>query len=232
MKKLLNEWRKFINESGFNRIKNILQGKVASVSTVGFMTAENPMAQQLSRKENKVLNKELMAFMRERGYGPIRIRGRFGNKERSFMIPNITRDDIVEAGQKFAQESVIFGEKTGDNKFVFQYIEGDKTLQRRDVALFDDEVQARDDFFSQERQSAGRKFYIPFFDDQYDMDESYQYEYDIPELTEQQREDNKDLINEINERINYSLNQETTAKHRWHHRQILKLRLRELKKRV
>ena len=107
MKKLLNEWRKFINESGFNRIKNILQGKVASVNTVGFMTAENPMAQQLSRKENKALNKELMAFMRERGYGPIRIRGRFGNKERSFMIPNITRDDIVEAGQKFAQESVI-----------------------------------------------------------------------------------------------------------------------------
>ena len=173
-----------------------------------------------------------MAWMRDRGYGPIRIRGRFGNKERSFMIPNITRDDVVEAGQKFAQESVIFGEKTGDNKFVFQYIEGDKTLQRRDVALFDDEVQARDDFFSQERQAAGRKFYIPFFDDQYDMDESYQYEYDIPELTEQQREDNKDLINEINERINYSLNQETTAKHRWHHSQILKLRLRELKKRV
>ena len=87
--------------------------------------------------------------MRERGYGPIRIRGRFGNKERSFMIPNITRDDIVEAGKKFSQESVIFGEKTGDNEFVFQYIEGDKTIQRRDVALFDDEVQAREDFFSQ-----------------------------------------------------------------------------------
>lgn len=53
MKKLLNEWRKFINESGFNRIKNILQGNVASVSTVGFMTAENPMAQKLTGKENK-----------------------------------------------------------------------------------------------------------------------------------------------------------------------------------
>ena len=210
MKKLLNEWRKFINESGFNRIKNILQGKVASVNTVGFMTAENPMAQQLSRKENKALNKELMAFMRERGYGPIRIRGRFGNKERSFMIPNITRDDIVEAGQKFAQESVIFGEKTGDNEFVFQYIEGDKTIQRRDVALFD----------------------VPFFDDQYDMDESYQYEYDLPQLTEQQRFDNQDLISEINDRIEYSLDQGTTPKHRWHHRQVLKVRLRELKKRL
>ncbi len=34
-------------------------------------------------------------------------------------------------------------------------------MQKRDVVLFDDEVQAREDFYSQERQSAGRKFYIP-----------------------------------------------------------------------
>ena len=33
--------------------------------------------------------------MRERGYGPIRIRGKFGNKERSMIIPNITREDMV-----------------------------------------------------------------------------------------------------------------------------------------
>ena len=51
MKSLLTEWKKFLNESGFNRIRNILQGKVASVSTVGFMTGENPMAQKLSSKE-------------------------------------------------------------------------------------------------------------------------------------------------------------------------------------
>ena len=73
MKQILNEWKKFLNESGFNRIKNILQGKVASVNTVGFMTGENPMAQKMSSKENRALNKELMAWMRERGYGPIRI---------------------------------------------------------------------------------------------------------------------------------------------------------------
>ena len=232
MKKLLNEWRKFINESGFNRIKNILQGKVASVSTVGFMTAENPMAQNLTGKENKQLNKELMAWMRERGYGPIRIRGRFGNKERSFMIPNITRDDVVEAGQKFAQESVIYGEKTGDNNFVFQYIEGDKTLQKRDVALFDDEVQAREDFFSQERQSAARKFFIPFFDEQYEMEEGQQSEYDLPSLTEREIENNKELIKEINDRISLSLDDSRTQKSRWQHRQVARLRLRDLKKRL
>ena len=65
---IFKPWRKFlIKESGFNRIRNILLGKVASVNTVGFMTAENPMAQKLSSKENRELNKELMTFMRARG---------------------------------------------------------------------------------------------------------------------------------------------------------------------
>ena len=232
MKKLLSEWKKFLKESGFNRIKNILQGNVASVNTVGFMTAENPMAQKMSRKENKALNKELMAWMRERGYGPIRIRGRFGNMERSLMIPNITRHDITEAGKYFNQESVIWGEKTDESQFVFEYIEGDDTIQKRDVALFDDDVQARDDFYSQERQSAARKFYIPFFDDQYEMEEGFEYDYDLPNLSEIQKENNKDLIREINNRIGYSLDTNRTTKSRYHHRHILRIKLRELKNKV
>ena len=59
MKKILKEWKKFLNESGFNRIKNILQGKVASVNTVGFMTGENPMAQKMSSKENRALKQRV-----------------------------------------------------------------------------------------------------------------------------------------------------------------------------
>ena len=232
MKQILNEWKKFLNESGFNRIKNILQGDVASVDTVGFMTGENPMAQKMSSRENRDLNKELMAWMRERGYGPIRIRGQFGNKERSLMIPNVTRHDITEAGKYFSQESVIWGEKTDENRFVFEYIEGDDTIQKRDVVLFDDEVQAREDFYSQERQSSARKFYIPFFDEQHEMEEGFEYDYDLPSLSEEQRKQHKDLIKEINERIGRTLDTSRTPKSRYHHRQVLRLKLRELKKKL
>jgi len=188
------------------------------------------MAQKMSSKENRMLNKELMAWMRERGYGPIRIRGKFGNKERSMIIPNITREDMVEAGKYFNQESVIWGEKTGEDEFVFEYIEGDTTMQKRNVVLFDDEVQAREDFYSQERQSAGRKFYIPFFDDQYEMEEGFEYDYDLPSLSETQREQNKELIKEINDRISYTLDSDRAPKSRWHHRQVLRIKLQELKK--
>jgi len=230
MKEILNEWKKFLNESGFNRIKNILQGDVASVETVGFMTGWNPQAKQLARKENRDLNKELMAWMRDRGYGPIRIRGRFGNDERSMMIPNITREDMVESGLHFDQESIIWGKKTEEDKFIFEYIEGNETKQRRDVVLFGDDVQAREDFYSQERQSAGRKFYIPFFDEQYEMEEGQETEYDLPSLSEEQREQYKDLIKEINERVGHTLDTNRPPKSRWHHRQLLRLKLQELKK--
>jgi len=148
------------------------------------------------------------------------------------IIPNITREDMVEVGQYFTQESVIWGEKTGENQFVFEYIEGDKTMQKRDVVLFDDEVQAREDFYSQERQSAGRKFYIPFFDDQYEMEEGFEYDYDLPSLSEIERESNSELIKEINNRIGYTLEADRPPKSRWHHRQILRIKLRELKKKL
>ena len=98
--------------------------------------------------------------------------------------------------------------------------------------MFDDEVQAREDFFSQERQSAGRKFYIPFFDDQYEMEEGFEYDYDLPSLSETQREQNKELIKEINDRIGYTLDATRAPKSRWHHRQVLRLKLRELKKKL
>ena len=230
---IFKPWRKFIiQESGFNRIINILQGKVATVTTVGFLTGENPMAQKMSSAENRDLNKELMTWMRERGYGPIRIRGKFGNKERSMIIPNITRADMVEVGKYFNQESVIWGKRTEEDRFIFEYIEGDKTIQKRDVVLFDDSVQAREDFYSQERQSAGRKFYIPFFDEEYEMEEGQQADYELPSLTERQLQKHSALIEEINNRIGLSLDGLRTEKSRWQHRQVLRLRLRELKKKI
>ena len=148
------------------------------------------------------------------------------------IIPNITREDMVEAGKTFNQESVIWGDRTEEDKFVFEYIEGDKTIQKRDVVLFDKDVQSREDFYSQERQSAGRKFYIPFFDDEYEMEEGQESEYDLPELSERQLNKHKELIQEINHRLKLSLDGMRTEKSRWQQRQIARLRLRELKKKL
>ncbi len=98
--------------------------------------------------------------------------------------------------------------------------------------MFGDEVQARKDFFSQERQSAARKFFIPFFDEQYEMEEGQESEYDLPSLTEKQLKKHDNLIQEINRRIRLSLDGMRTEKSRWQQRQIARLRLQELKKKL
>jgi hypothetical protein len=238
MKQFINEWKKFLNESGFNRIMDILTGNVPSVDSVAFMTAANPNAQETPSSENILLNKQLAKWLRSRGLGFIRIRGKFGGPEKSFIVNNITKAETIIAGLEFDQEAVIWGEKTFDSEglpagFKFYYIEGEDVKQERDIVLSGEEVQNREDFYSQERQSAGRKFLVPFFDEDYEIVPTEEAQHNfifLPPLSEQQVTDNEEIIKEINERTRKSLEESRTAKSRWHHRQLLKLKLKELKK--
>tara|TARA_R110002126_G_scaffold90143_2_gene215156 strand:- start:17 stop:739 length:723 start_codon:yes stop_codon:yes gene_type:complete len=238
MVQFINEWKKFLKESGFNRIMTILSGNVPNIDSVSFLTAANPYAVKLTSKENIIRNKELAEWLRSRGLGFIRIRGKFGGPEKSFIVNNITKEETIAAGREFEQEAVIWGKKTFDDDgnstgFRFYYIEGTETVQARDIVLTGEEVQARKDFYSQERQTAARKFVVPFFDEEYEvdsMDESHSNFVVLPLLTDEQENTNKKLIAEINERTRKSLEPNRTPKSRWHHRQILRLRLKELKK--
>lgn len=240
MKHILNEWKKFLQESGFNRIMNILTGNVPSIDSVAFLTAANPNAEPLPSKENKELNRQLGKWLRSRGLGFIRIRGKFGAPEKSFIVNNITKDETIAAGKEFDQEAVIYGKKTFDEEglptgFRFYYIEGDQTVQVRDIVLSGEEIQSQEDYYSQERQSAGRKFVVPFFDEEYEIENVDERQHNfvfIPQLTSTQKAEHQHLINEINERTRKSLEESRTPRSRWHHRNILKLRLKELKNKI
>ena len=239
MDSVMRNWKKLLNESGFNRIMQILTGNLPAVDTIAFITAANPYGEPLGAKDNIARNKDLASWLRERGLGFIRIRGRFGGPEKSFIVNNITKEETIAAGKRFEQESVIWGEKTfgesGDpTGFEFYYIEGDNIVQTRNIVLSGEEVEDREDFYSQERQSAGRKFLIPFFDADYEIettDETNNYSH-IRALTTSEKEDHKDIVGEINHRIRLSLEQSRTPKSRWHHRKILQMRLRELKNKL
>ena len=237
MKNFTTEWKQFIlKESGFNRIMAILTGNVPSVDSVGFMTAANPYGEPLSASANIKRNKELAKWLSSRGLGFIRIRGRFGGPEKSFIVNNITRSEAVAAGLEFEQEAIIWGEKTFDKEglptgFKFYYIEGDKVRQIRDIVLSGEEIQDREDFYSQERQSAGRKFVVPFFDEEYEIVTTDEVQHNfifLPPLNDRQQQTHKNLIDEINDRTRKSLEDNRTPKSRWHHRHLLRLGLKEL----
>ena len=237
MKEILNEWNKFLIKevSQFRDIMKILSGERETVVTVGMMTAENPDAKQMSPEENDELLEKFEQRLKEKQLGFRKIRGKFGNKERSYIIPNIRRDEIVELGKEFGQEAVIWGEKNEEGKMIFSYIEGDETIQQRDAVLTGDDIDNKTDFYSQEpggpekhsitypKKGKGkplyrtaRKFVIPFFDEEYEIeDESEDY---TPE------EPSEELKEEFKIRLKRILKENATQKTRLMNRKILRYR--------
>jgi hypothetical protein len=177
-----HEWlekaeRSVLIESGFARIRRMLWGDVPRINSVGFVTAQNPGGAAPapgnsieSGRENKERNQNLEGYLRSQNYGPIKVKGKFGNEEDSFLVPNISRQEMVNLGRWFDQESVIWGEKKADPKgqpyFSFEYIPSESGVAAsvRTVHIANQDVQGRDDYYTMVN---GKKFIIPFFDDPY-----------------------------------------------------------------
>jgi hypothetical protein len=76
----------------------------------GMLTAENPEAKKLSDEENAVRNLEAKKWLEEKGYKPKEIKGKYGNEENSFFVPNLSKQDAIEFARTFNQESVATNE--------------------------------------------------------------------------------------------------------------------------
>lgn len=217
MKINLNKWKKLLSEAGFARARQSMLGMVPNINTVAFLTAENPQGEKASPEFNREQNKRLESALRSMNLGFRKIKGKFGSEENSYMVMNITRDEAVELGEMFQQEAIIWGNKVerGDQVgFSFQYIEGDNTIQTRDVSLSSGDIQSREDYYSQIK---GRKFIIPFFDDDYEGVKQMVAKLDESLLTEQKA----DLYKSLQEHLRKSLRPLATPKSRWHHRGIM-----------
>lgn len=214
-----------LNESGYARVRQMMMGLVPSISTLGILTAQNPGGQAGSAEENRKANANLMSDLMSSNYGAIPIEGSYGGPENSFLIPNITREDLTALGIKYGQEAVIWGRKTteevGEPFFTFEYIEGDNTIQTRDVSLGGSDVQGKKDFYSSKK---GRKFYIPFFDDAYEGAKPADGGRSISLQGEELPDDSRvaEVVHKINSHVKLSLDEGRTPKSRWHHRGLVK----------
>jgi len=98
--------KKSLMESGFARVRRIMFGDVPDVRTIGIVTAQNPDGQRPwpgndieSSRENREQNKSLEQYLRTRNLGPIKVKGKFGVQEDSFLIPNISKEELVNIGR-------------------------------------------------------------------------------------------------------------------------------------
>jgi len=232
LKKLVKSVKKqHLKESGFSRVRQIMLGQVPSVDTIAILTAENPGGEKAPSSENKKLMSQFKKDLRDSEYGYTNIAGKFGSKESSLMIMNISRDDTIQLGQKYDQYAVIWGNKLreGDEPFFrFEYIENDKTIQTRDVSLSGKSVEDRDDYYS---EKDGRKFIIPFFDDKYEMAKIKSGRLSFIDTELPKDKETEDLVESIIVRDQKLRNPKgKSSKYLWHHRSVLQEEMKKLEK--
>ena len=147
------------------KAQHALQNKNRDIKTMCILSAENPMSKQLSSAENKARRVALEIYLKNANYAWFRIKGKYGNDEKSHIIYNISLNDACQLGKKFQQESIIFIYVDFENESAkYYYLEMDengeyvKTHERENYIMMDD----ADDFYS--AISRAFKFQIPFFD--------------------------------------------------------------------
>jgi|LauGreDrversion4_2_1035121.scaffolds.fasta_scaffold02937_21 hypothetical protein len=167
---LINVLSKMVKEARYSSVGNILRGGVRKkIKTIAILTGENPKGETASKEYNKNANQELKGLLKSARLGYRPIKGSYGTPENSFIINNISLDDAINIGEKFRQDTIVYGEVVGidgdDINMNFKMVgtDPDKPKEYRKVIASNDVFIARNeaqDFFS---EVGGRKFVIPFY---------------------------------------------------------------------
>jgi hypothetical protein len=214
---------KMLNESNYSRISNIMRGYAPNIKTFAILTAWNPHGKETELTINKENNIKLEKRIRELNLGFYKISGKYISYEESFIVMNITKEETISLGFEFSQESVIWAEKEEtqkDGKFYdgmtfyllstededFGYI-----ISKRNVFI---NVDNNKDFYS---FVSGRKFQIPFFDDEY-IDVKFKAG---SGLIKKNKIDDK-MLESLNKKVDKILVSKTANKSKWLNRGIIK----------
>ena len=225
-----------IDESGYARAANIMRGLVPSVDTFTILTAENPMNQTMSAEWNNKANADLEKQLRAGNFGYQKVGGRYGKgPEHSFFIPNISREQAMRLGFDYKQDSIVVGEKISTEKDGKTY-----TGMKMDMVYtypqekFGQVESSREVFFNvndwKDYYSTvkGRKFHIPFYDDEFG-EATWKPESGViqkhPGMSES-------FIKEINEHVKMGMDNKLSGSGQWKHRGRVKNMLHEFTKKL
>jgi hypothetical protein len=150
-----------IKENPQSRLKKTLSGVESGVRSFAILTAENPMGEKLSNRENNIRREQLKSILRNGLYQFIQVKGQYGSLENPVVILNINKEEALGIGDDFVQESIIFARNYFDS-IEFQYW-GRKseyhTLELLDTADYYVMKDDAEDFYTRRK---GWKFNVPF----------------------------------------------------------------------
>lgn len=162
--------QKDINEAGAARIFNVLHGLVPNVRTLTFISAANKHGKQQPAEDNNKQNQELEDIIKTGHFGYSPSKGVYGGlPENGFVVRNMTRDQALNLGNRFEQDSIIFAKKINKDDYTGMSAEllGSDDHNYGEVLGIRNVYIKRDNHKDYYTEVKGRKFQFPFFDDDY-----------------------------------------------------------------
>ncbi len=206
-------------KENFSKTMRTMRGLEPNIETVAIISPENPCGEGLSDEENKIRSKEFIRYLRDAAFSYRKIKGKYGVPENSYIVNNITKKDALQIGGDFEQDTIIFGFKNPEKEgMTFQMITSYKCSEDSSVGeviaerdVFQTLEKGAEDYYSEVK---GRKFIIPFFDDDYFESEWSGGAIGKKSLPEETQAKLKRLIAE-------SLDEDKTSKYRWTRRGVI-----------
>lgn len=152
----------------YDEIIDILEGRNSSVSTIGIMSGQNPMAKPAPPDVNARLDFELKQNLMDIGLKFIPIGGMFGGPEDSVLILNPTRDQMHDLNRKYQQWGYVWGQELP--KFMMMQINYEAetgemvdpdSVTATSVIKHEDAANATDNYSYDLK--TGKKFIIPLY---------------------------------------------------------------------
>lgn len=172
-----------LNESTIAHFFTMMHGMVPSVKSIGIVTAENPLQEELKKDENKQRNLKLEKQIIQDGYGFINIKGKYGLHENPFIIQNITKDDLLKYGRTYDQESVIYGNVSNPQNLKYEFISlvNPNDNKYRNVFIKYDKGTGK--VLNNYSKYKGKQFQIPLFDEKIEDPNDHTKEIPNPKTT-------------------------------------------------
>lgn len=130
---------KALKESSAKTSEKDLPWNAANARSFVIITAENPMAKELSQQENRELQASLLAKLEEDGKKFVVQKGKYGNEENPVVIFDVPDDYGKDLAKMYMQESFIYGERS-DSGFTYYMIgieDSFDTMVANSVTMFD-----------------------------------------------------------------------------------------------
>ena len=112
LRSIYNAYKRIVESSDKIKesFKSELYGTKDYSTTIAIMTANNPLKTKLGAYDNNMLNSELEADIENRDYKFRKVKGKYGEDEKSYMIIGISLEEAKELAAKYCQQSFIFAD--------------------------------------------------------------------------------------------------------------------------